>query len=367
MAYGKKAALLDHGDGPIISVRRPAYTMRIQDIAHHLNARLEPSDLDLDIHGVATIDEATAQDITFLTNTKYLSKIKASSAGAIIVPETFVADGLTIPLVRVAYPDLAFAQAIELFHPKSLPKAAIHPTAVLGQNVQLGQNVFIGPYVVIGDRVTIADNVVIHAHCAIYDDVVIGADSVIHSHVALREAVKVGSRVIIHNGTVIGADGFRFVPLQDGSFHKVPQPGTVVLEDDVEVQAISAIDRATLGATRIGQGSKIDDLVQVGHNSTIGRHSLLCGQVGLAGSTQIGNHVVLAGKVGASGHLTIGDGAMAGAGAGIVQSVAPGTQVSGYPAIEHRLWLKIVATIKQLPEIAKRLRKLEKYLGMDEF
>ncbi|MEM0980649.1 MAG: LpxD N-terminal domain-containing protein, partial [Cyanobacteria bacterium P01_H01_bin.58] len=160
--------------------------MRIQDIAHHLNARLEPGNIDLDIHGVATLDEATAQDITFLTNAKYQSKIKKSSAGAIIVSEKFVADGLTIPLVRVAYPDLAFAQAIELFHPQSRPQAAIHPTAVLGQDVKLGQNVFIGPYVVMGDRVTIGDNVVIHAHCAIYDDVAIGPDSVIHSHVALR-------------------------------------------------------------------------------------------------------------------------------------------------------------------------------------
>ncbi len=333
--------------------------MDVQEIARHLNAQIEPAELALDVRGVATMEEATPEDITFLSNPKYLAKLKTCNAGAILVSEQFAATDLSIPLLRVAHPYLAFAKAIELFYPKPLPVPGVHPTAILGTAVMLGQNVSIGPYAVIGDRVRLGDNVTIHAHCTIYDEVQIGADSVLYSHVVVREGVELGKRVILQNGAIIGADGFGFVPMSDGTFYKILQAGTVILEDDVEVQSNSAIDRATIGTTRVEQGSKIDNLVQVGHGSKIGRHTLLCGQVGLAGSTEVGNHVILAGQVGVSGHLKIGDGAVAAAGSGIAQSVAPGTQVSGSPAIDRKLWLRVVAALKSLPNMLQRLRALE--------
>lgn len=334
--------------------------MQIQDIARYLNAQLEPDKLELDILGVATIEEATPAEITFLSNPKYISKLKNCNAGAIIVSPQFVSENLSIPLLRVAHPYLAFAKAIELFYHPTQPPAKIHPTAVIGENVTLGQNVAIGPYVVIGDRVKIEDNVIIHPHCTIYEGTEIGADSIIHSNVVVRENVKLGRRVILQNGTIIGADGFGFVPMPDGTYYKIFQAGNVILEDDVEVQSLSAIDRATIGTTQVAKGTKIDNLVQVGHGCKIGQNTLLCGQVGLAGSTEIGNNVILTGKVGASGHLKIGDRVIATFGSRILQSVKPGTQVSGYPAVDRQLWLRIVAALKKLPQIMQRLRNLEK-------
>lgn len=338
--------------------------MQIRALAHALGAEVDPQ-LELEITGVNTIEAAGPQDVTFLGNPKYAAKLNTCQAGAILVAQSFAVP-LLIPVLRVDHPYLAFAKALELFHPPSKPKRAIHPTAVLGQGVVLGCNVAIGAYSVVGDRVVIGDNVTIFPHCMIYDGAVIGAGSTLHSHVVVREQVQLGQRVILQNGAVIGADGYGFVPLPDGSHYKIPQVGTVVLEDDVEVQAQTTIDRATVGVTRVGQGSKIDNLVQVGHNSTIGEHTLLCGQVGLAGSTQVGNHVVLAGQVGAAGHLTIGDRTIAAARSTILQSVPPNSQVGGFPAIDHKLWLRVVTELKQLPQMVRRLRHLEQKLAVIE-
>jgi UDP-3-O-[3-hydroxymyristoyl] glucosamine N-acyltransferase len=316
----------------------------------------------LEIQGVASLEEASASDITFLGNPKYLRQLQTCQAGAILVSSQF-SDALPMPALRVENPYLAFAQAIELFHRKPRLPLGIHPTAVLGEGVVLGQNVTIAAYVVIGNQVHIGDQVTIHPHCVIYDGAVIGSGSILHSHVVVRETVRIGERVVLQNGVVIGADGYGFVTLKDGSHYKILQAGTVVLDDDVEVQAQSTIDRATIGTTRVGHGTKIDNLVQVGHGSTIGKHSLICAQVGLAGSTKVGNHVILAGQVGAAGHLEIGDRAIASAQTGIHNDVEPGAIISGYPGIPNKLWLKSVAIFNRLPEMYQSLKQLQRRLG----
>lgn len=335
--------------------------MHIQELARRLEGQIDPT-LDVEISGVATIADATPQDVTFLANPKYISQLRQCQAGAVLVAQDFELS-VAVPLLRVAHPYLAFAQAIELFYTKPQPARQVHPTVVLGQGVSLGENVAIGAYVVVGDNVRIGHNVTIHSHCAIYDAAEIGDDCVLHSHAVVRESVKLGNRVILQNGAVIGADGFGFVPLADGSFSKILQAGTTVLEDDVEIQVHTAVDRATIGETRIGQGTKVDNLVQVGHGCKVGQHTLLCGQVGLAGSTEVGNHVILAGQVGASGHLKIGDRAIAAARATVLDSVPAGQQVCGYPAIEHRQWRRISTALKHLPQMLHRLRRLERILG----
>ena len=336
--------------------------MHIQTLAQALTAEVDTT-LNVEITGVAPIAEASSSDVTFLANPKYKARLQSSQAGAVLVARDFEGSA-PMPILRVDHPYLAFAQAIELFHHKPEPSPGIHPTAILGEGITLGQNVRIGAYTVVGNQVQIGDNVTIHPHCVIYDGVSIGAGSLLHSHVVLRESVRLGERVILQNGVMIGADGYGFVPLNDGTFYKILQAGTVVLEDDVEIQAQTAIDRATVGETRIGQGTKIDSLVQIGHGCRVGQHSLLCGQVGLAGSTQVGNHVVLAGQVGAAGHLTIGDRVVAAAKTGIHQSLAPGTQVVGAPAMDHKLGIRALTLIKRLPEFLRRLTALEKKVAV---
>ncbi|MBW4553712.1 MAG: UDP-3-O-(3-hydroxymyristoyl)glucosamine N-acyltransferase [Aphanocapsa sp. GSE-SYN-MK-11-07L] len=335
--------------------------MQLQELAQLVQAQVE-SECSLEITGVATIDEAEPGDVTFLSNPKYIAKLPTCRAGAIFVADNFDTK-LAMPTLRVKNPYLAFAQAIELFHHKPQLARTVHPTAVLGEGVSLGQNVAIAAYVVIGNHVQIGDDVTIHPHCAIYDQAVIGAGSTLHSHVVIREQVRLGARVIVQNGAIVGADGYGFVPLADGSFYKILQAGTVILEDDVEVQANSAIDRATVGATEIGRGTKIDNLVQIGHGSKVGQNSLLCGQVGLAGSTQVGNQVILAGQVGIAGHLTLGDRVVVAAQSGITKSLPAGSQVAGYPAIDHKLWLRTSAEFKNLATLSQRLRSLEKKLA----
>ncbi|MGB7413836.1 MAG: UDP-3-O-(3-hydroxymyristoyl)glucosamine N-acyltransferase [Thermosynechococcaceae cyanobacterium] len=336
--------------------------MHIQAIAQALNAEVN-AELDFEITGVAGMAEANSREITFLSNLKYTSQVQHSQAAAILVAPSFEGTA-PMPLLRVADPYLAFAQAIELFHSKPLPDRTIHPTAVLGQGVTLGQNVSLGAYVVIGNHVTIGDGATLYPHCVIYDQVTIGANAILHSHTVVREGVQVGDRVILQNHVVIGADGFGFVPCADGTLYKIMQAGTVVLEADVEVQSLSAVDRATIGVTQVGKGTKIDNLVQVGHGCDIGQHTLLCGQVGLAGSTKVGNHVMMGGQSGASGHLSIGDRAAIGVRGLAVQSVEPGTQVCGYPAMDNKLWLRVIAETKKLPQLVRRLRNIEQKIGL---
>lgn len=339
--------------------------MKLSELAQKLNCRLEGPP-DLDITGVAGMEHAVPGQITFLANRKYFALLKTTRASAILLE-----DGVAIergpsqpPLaaLRSANPYLAFAQAIELFYqaPKYAP--GIHPTAIIAKTARIGGGSHIGPYCYVDEEAEIGRNAVLHSFVSIYRGTKIGDDFVAHAHSVVREHCRIGNRVILQNGAVIGGDGFGFAKRQDGSWYKMAQSGPAVLEDEVEVQSNACVDRATVGETRIGRGTKLDDLVLVGHASSVGTNTLLCGQVGLAGSTKIGGNCILAGQVGTAGHLTVGDGTVITAQSGVPNDVPAQAFYSGYPAVENRQWLKMMAALQQLPELQKRVRELESQL-----
>lgn len=311
---------------------------------------------DVVISGIAAVDQASPGDITFITAKRYARQAATSKAAAFIVPPEFAE--IPRPLVVVPNPYLAYAQVAALFAPPPPRWPGVSELAFLGQNVELGQDVSIAPLAVVGDRVRLGDRVTIMAGCVIGHDVTIGADSLIYPNVTILDRCRVGQRVIIHSGTVIGADGFGFVPLPEG-FRKIPQLGVVVIEDDVEIGANCTIDRAALGETRIGKGVKIDNLVQVAHNVSIGDHSIIVAQAGIAGSAKLGKGVALGGQAGVVGHIELGDRVQVGAQAGVTHSIPPGHTVLGSPARAHREFLTINAHLSKLPEIYQRLKKLE--------
>lgn len=335
--------------------------MKLKEISTKLNCVLV-GDSETEITGVAPIENATLGQLTFLSNRKYRRYLVTTNASAVILEN---ADDL--PKGRSGLisstPYLTFAEAMILLHPDFGPPLGIHPCAVISPSAVIGTGVSIGPFSVIGDNVIIGDSVSILSHCAIYHDVQIGNNTLIHSHCIIREKCTIGNRVILQNNIVIGSDGFGYARRPDNSWLKIPQAGTVIIEDDVEIGAGSAIDRATIGSTVIGKGTKIDNLVQIGHGSTIGQNTLLCAQVGLAGSTRVGNEVVLSGQVGAAGHLEIGDRVIATAQTGIPSSVEAGKVISGYPAINNRDWLKSSAIFAQLPKLQREIRELKERLN----
>ena len=328
--------------------------MRLAQIATVLDARLENGSPDTEITGVAGIEEAGPGHLTFVANPKYASAAKTAKAGAVIVAENF--PPISSAMLRSANPYLAFAKAIELFYqpPKYTP--GIHPTAIIHPSAKIGDNPHIGPFVVVSENVRIGKNAVLLAHVVVYAGAKIGDHFFAHAHAVVREQCRLGNSVVLQNGVVVGSDGFGFAKDDSGHWQKIMQSGPAVVEDDVEVQANACIDRASVGKTHIGRGAKIDNLVQVGHGSRVGENTLLCAQVGLAGSTDVGNDVILAGQVGVAGHCSIGDGAIATAQTGIPSDVAAGAVVSGYPAIDNKLWLRCSAVFSRLPEIAKALR-----------
>jgi UDP-3-O-[3-hydroxymyristoyl] glucosamine N-acyltransferase len=261
-------------------------------------------------------------------------------------------------MLRSKNPYLAWAKAIELFYQPPQYAAGIHATAVVHKTAKVGKNAHLGPYVVIDEDAVIGDNAVLLAHVVIYRGATIGANFFAHAHAVVREFCQLGDNVLLQNGAIVGSDGFGFAKDDANRWHKIVQSGNVVVESEVEIQANACIDRASIGETRIGRGSKIDNMVHVGHSCIIGNETLLCAQVGLAGTTDVGNNVILAGQVGVSGHVKIGDGAIAIAQSGIPHDVAPGAMVSGAPAVDHKLWLKCCAAYAKLPEIARAVRKL---------
>jgi UDP-3-O-[3-hydroxymyristoyl] glucosamine N-acyltransferase len=264
------------------------------------------------------------------------------------------------PLLRSDNPYLAFARAIELFAPQIKPPAGIHPTAVISPSAKIGRNPSIAAYVVIEDDAELGDYCVIKSFVVIYRGAKIGNRFLAHAHAVVREDVLVGDDVILQNGAVVGGDGFGFAKQADGSYYKIVQSGTVILENGVEIQANACIDRATIGETRLRHGVKVDNLVQVGHSCDVGENTLLCGQAGLAGSTKLGKNVVLAGQVGVAGHLSIGDNVIATAQSGIPADVDSNRIVSGYPAIDNREWLKCAAVYAKLPELNATVRELKR-------
>ena len=341
--------------------------MKLQELAQKLDCRLE-GDSFMEITGVAGIDHARAGHVTFLANRRYAPQLKTTLASAVFVEEGVAverAEGIApLAVLRTTNPYLAFAQAIEFFYRAPAYPPGVHPTAVIAASARIGARAHIGPYCFVGEEVEIAAGAVLHSFVTIYRGAKIGANFFAHAHAVVREYCRIGDRVILQNGVVIGGDGLGFAKRADGTWHKMAQSGPAILEDDVEVQANACIDRATVGETRIGHGTKIDDLVLVGHASQVGANTMLCGQVGLAGSTHVGDACILAGQVGTAGHLTVGDGAVITAQSGVPNDVPASSLYSGYPAVENRQWLKMMAALNRLPELQRRVHQLETELGV---
>lgn len=334
--------------------------MRLKALAEALGARLDALDArqaETEIEGIAGIESASAHQITFIANPKYAAAAKTTRAAAVLVNDTFPAlPSATTAALRTQNPYLAFAKAIELFYQAPQYPPGVHPTAVIDPSARVGKDAHIGAYVTIGAGVTMGDHAVILSHVVIYPGACIGHRFLAHAHAVVREHCRLGDDVILQNGAIVGADGFGFAKDDQGRWYKIVQSGTTVIGSSVEVQANACIDRASIGSTSVGAGAKIDNLVQVGHGSSVGEQTMLCAQVGLAGSTQVGKNVILAGQVGVAGHCQIGDGVIATAQSGIPNDVPAGQTVSGYPAIENKHWLKSVAIFNRLPELARKLR-----------
>jgi UDP-3-O-[3-hydroxymyristoyl] glucosamine N-acyltransferase len=328
-------------------------SVTLAELADTLGATLH-GDPSASITRVSGIETASPGDLAFVANPKYASLARTTQATAVLVGPDF--PEITAATLRLKNPYLAFARAIELFYQPPTYAPGIHPTAAIAPTAHIGANAHIGAYAVIGDHVILGDNATILPHVVLYPHAEVGDNFFAHAHAIVREHCHLGDNVILQNGAIIGADGFGFARQSDGTWYKILQSGPAILEDSVEVQANACIDRASIGETRIQAGAKVDNLVQVGHGSTVGENTLLCAQVGLAGSTIIGKNVILAGQVGVAGHCTVGDGAIATAQSGIPNDVAPGKVVSGYPAIDNRQWLRSVALFNRLPELLRDIK-----------
>jgi UDP-3-O-[3-hydroxymyristoyl] glucosamine N-acyltransferase len=336
--------------------------MKLSELAARTGARLEGSSLDPDIEGAAGLDEARPGQVTFLSNPRYTPRLKTTQASAIYVSEAVALERNDIVGLRAKDPYLAYTRALRLFHPDPTFAPSIHPSAVIDPTALVAENVFIGACSVIGPRTEIQSGVQIFPNVTIYDNVRIGKDSVVHSGAVIRERTQIGQRVVIHNNVVVGCDGFGYAKDEERRWLKIPQTGRVVIGDDVEIGAGTTIDRASVGESRIGRGTKIDNLVQIGHSCTVGEDTLLCAQVGLAGSSHIGDRVVLAGQAGVAGHLTIGDDAVLTAKSATSHDVPSGKVISGIPAFDNRDWLRSTAAFRRLGEMQRTLRELQQRL-----
>ena len=331
--------------------------MKLKELAERLECRLD-GDGEIDIAKVAGIEHAGPGDVTFFVNPKYARQLRLTRASAVIAGDA--TDGAPCAILHTPNPYLAFARAVEIFAPRTLPPQGVHHLADVAASAFVAPDASIAAFVSVGDGAAIGARTVVHPHVTIGTGARIGDDCVVHARVSIRERVQIGHRVVIQDGAVIGSDGFGFAHSADGTHHKIPQVGDVVIEDDVEIGANATIDRPAVGETRIGAGTKIDNLVQIAHGVKIGRDVLLAAQVGIAGSTTIEDRVTLAGQVGVAGHLTIGKGTVATAQTGIPNSVDAGALISGYPAIDNRDWLKASAVFRRLPELKKLVGELQK-------
>jgi UDP-3-O-[3-hydroxymyristoyl] glucosamine N-acyltransferase len=332
--------------------------MKLRDIAVALGCEIHAGAADLEIRGVAGMEHAAQDQLTFLANPKYAHKVKQTRAGAILVTKPL--DGIAPAQLISSNPYLDFARALELFYRPPRPAPGIHATASIAPSARIGENASIGPYVVVGENATLGRNAVLHPHVVVYDGAVIGDDFYAHSHAVVREFCRIGNRVTLQNGVVVGGDGFGFAKRADGTHYKIVQSGITVIEDDVEIQTLTSVDRATVGETRVKRGAKIDSLVQVGHACVVGEDNIICAQTGLAGSSVLEKNVLLAGQVGISGHLTIHDDAVIYAQSGVGGDVAAGSVISGSPAFDAREWLRAITAFQKLPELLKSVRQLER-------
>jgi UDP-3-O-[3-hydroxymyristoyl] glucosamine N-acyltransferase len=316
------------------------------------------------IRGVAGIREAMPGDLTFLANSRYDSHLAETRASAVICSrEKREAE---LPLLVVDNPYLAFQRAVAIFRPeRHRPVPGIHATAVVADDAALGRDVSVGPQCVVESGAKLGDRVVLMGGCYVGHGAVVGDDTTFYPRVVVREECVIGARCLVHPGVVIGSDGFGFA-FDAGRYHKVPQVGNVIIGDDVEIGANTTIDRATTDSTRIGDGSKIDNLVQIGHNVVVGRHCIIVAQVGISGSTELEDHVTIGGQAGLVGHIRIGKGAMVGAQSGVTKSVPAETVVTGYPATQHTLWKRLQALVHRLPDLFQRSKDLEERVAQLE-
>lgn len=329
--------------------------MRLREIAQALGCNIE-GDPDLEIRRVAGMEHAEQGDLTFLANPKYASKVKNTRASAILFTEALAG----IATLVSANPYLDFARALALFYRPPRPAHGVHALAYIAPTAEIGENCSIGPFVAVGEHVRIGRNAVLHPHVVIYEGAEIGDDFLAHSHAAVREFCRIGHRVTLQNGVVVGGDGFGFAKRADNTHEKIVQSGVAVIEDDVEIQTLTSIDRATVGETRVKRGAKIDSLVQVGHACVVGEDNIVCAQTGLAGSTTLERNVLLAGQVGSSGHLTVHENAIVYAQSGIGGDVPAGARISGSPAFAANEWLRAVTAFPKLPELLKAIRDLKR-------
>jgi UDP-3-O-[3-hydroxymyristoyl] glucosamine N-acyltransferase len=311
-----------------------------------------------EIRGVSSLDKAKKGDLVFLAHRKYLSFLERSKASAAIIPSGERYE--RIPVIKSENPHKSFVKAVEIFYKPYRPEVGINASALVSPSAKIGKDVSIGPFTFIGDEAEIGDKTVIFPFVAVYPQVKIGKETVIHSHVSVREKVKIGNRVIIHNGAVIGSDGFGYLQDKDRSHIKIPQVGTVIIEDDVEVGANTTVDRAALGETIIKKGTKIDNLVQVAHNVELGPHSILAAQVGISGSTKIGKNVIMGGQAGVADHVNIGDNVMVAARTGIIKDVPSNSVIAGFPHLDIKEWRKSSAMLPKLYDLAKEVKRLKK-------
>lgn len=334
--------------------------MKLSELAALTSARVE-GDANTEIIGAAGLDDARSGDVTFLANPRYTPRVNQTAASAIYVAEDAQIEK-AIPILRAQDPYLAYTRALRLFHPEPSVKPEIHPSAVIDSTAQVASDVWIGACAVIGPGVKIESGVRIHPNTTIYQDVVIGKETVIHSGTVIRERSVIGQRVIIHNNVVVGCDGFGYAKDEERRWLKIPQTGRVLIEDDVEIGAGTTIDRASVGESRIGRGTKIDNLVQIGHSCTVAEDTLLCAQVGLAGSSHIGSRVILAGQAGVAGHLKIGDDVVITAKSATSHDIPDGKIISGIPAFDNKDWLRSTAAFRRLGEMQRTLRDLARRL-----
>jgi UDP-3-O-[3-hydroxymyristoyl] glucosamine N-acyltransferase len=334
--------------------------MKLSEIAAGLRCELL-GDGGIEITGVAGMEQAASSELTFLANPKYARKVRDTRAAAVLVEQPL--EGLRAAQLVSANPYLDFARALALFYRPPRPAPGIHPSASIAATARIGENASIGPFAVVAGGASIGRNAILYPHVVIYEGAQIGDDFLAHSHAVVREYCRIGHRVILQNGAVVGGDGFGFAKRADGSHEKIVQSGIAVVEDDVEIQTLTSVDRATVGETRVKRGTKIDSLVQVGHACVVGEDNILCAQTGLAGSSVLGKGVLLAGQAGVSGHLTIHDGATVYAQSGVGGDVPAGAAYSGSPAFEAGEWRRAVTAFPKLPELLKTMRQLEKRLA----
>lgn len=337
--------------------------MKLHELAAALGCRLE-GDGEVEITGVRGMEQAGPGELTFLANPKYAHKLKDTRAAAILVQTPVAGQAIASVVSENPYHD--FARALALFYAPPHPAAGVHPQAAVAATAVVGEGASIGAFAVVGERVRIGRNAVLHPHVVIYEGAEIGDDFTAHSHAVVREFCKVGNRVVLQNGVVVGGDGFGFAKTKAGTHFKIVQSGITVIEDDVEIQTNTSIDRATMGETRVKRGAKIDSLVQVGHACVIGEDNIICSQVGLAGSSVLGKNVLLAGQAGISGHLTIHDNAVVYAQAGVGGDIAAGEVVAGSPHFDAKTWRRAVAAFPKLPELVRAVRQLGKRLAVLE-